>query len=145
MGMGFVTRLEGMVGRNRSGKQFLGLDGTDRLACVRLLPSEHGMVGLLSLKGRLLVVGLDEIKVLATGGRGVALLELDGADDRLVDLAWVGDDGLLVRGEGRGGKETQAGLKPADLKAYAGRRARKGKPLDVRFKPKSLGTLEKPQ
>lgn len=144
MGVGFVTRLEGLIGRNRSGKQFLGLEGADRLVWLRRLPSETGSVALLSRKGRLLVVGLDEIKLLPNGGRGVALLELDGQEDCLQDVAWVGRDGLRVKGDGRGGRAAQASLRVTDLSGYLGRRGRKGKLLDVRFQPRSIETLEKP-
>jgi len=142
-GMGFTTRLEGMVGRNRSGKQFLTLDESDRLLRVCMLPADQGRIGILSRKGRLLVVSLEEVKLLLTGGRGVSLLEREGADDRLADVCWVGEEGLVVRGEGRGGREVQAILKPSDLSSYLSRRARKGRLLDVRFKPRALQTLEK--
>lgn len=143
-GLGFLTRLEGMVGRNRSGKQFLGLEAGDRLAFLTALPSDQGALALLSRKGRLLIFGLDEVKQLASGGRGVSLMELDGAEDSLEGLAYVGADGLQVRGVGRGGKESQVSLRTADLAEYIGKRARKGRPLDVRFKPRSVSTLERP-
>ncbi|MEY3951517.1 MAG: topoisomerase subunit [Pseudomonadota bacterium] len=142
-GMGFVTRLDGMVGRNRSGKQFVGLEAGDSIAFLRTLPSEQGLLALLSKKGRLLVFGLDEVKLLASGGRGVNLMELDGADDALADACAVGSLGLQVSGEGRGGKEARVSLRAQELSEYAGKRARKGKPLDVRFKPRAIEALEK--
>ncbi|MFM1860017.1 MAG: topoisomerase subunit [Pseudomonadota bacterium] len=143
-GLGFVTRLEGMVGRNRSGKQFVGLESGDSIALLRVLSQERAALALLSRKGRLLVIGLDEVKVLGNGGRGVVLMELEGSDDALVDAVMVGALGLSVSGEGRGGKEVRATIRPQEVSDYVGKRARKGKPLDVRFKPRAMEALEKP-
>ncbi|MGA1694280.1 MAG: DNA topoisomerase IV subunit A [Burkholderiaceae bacterium] len=143
-GLGFVTRLEGMVGRNRSGKQFVGLESGDSLALLRVLSQDRASLALLSRKGRLLVIGLDEVKVLGNGGRGVVLMELEGSDDALVDAVMVGALGLSVSGEGRGGKDVRATIRPQEVSDYVGKRARKGKPLDVRFKPRAMEALEKP-
>jgi topoisomerase-4 subunit A len=143
-GLGFVTRLDGMVGRNRSGKQFVGLEPGDSIALLRAIPQDRASLAILSRKGRLLVCGLDEVKVLGNGGRGVALMELEGSDDVLVDAVMVGSLGLCVSGEGRGGKEARATLRPQEISDYVSKRARKGKLLDLRLKPRAIEALEKP-
>jgi topoisomerase-4 subunit A len=137
-GQGFVTRVDGMVGRNRSGKQFMTLDAGDEPVVVRVLPSLQGAVAGLTAEGRMLIFGLDEVKELPSGGRGVSLIDLESSKDSLLDLAWVSDTGLIVRGEGRAGKPSEQQLSRKDLLPFVGKRARKGKPLGLKFKPRLL-------
>lgn len=137
-GQGFLTRLEGLVGRNRSGKQFMTLDAGDEPSIVRLIPSPQGALAGLTAEGRLLIFGLDEVKELPTGGRGVILMELESFKDSLIDLAWVPDSGLVVRGEGRSGKPAEQQFSRNDLLPFVGKRARKGKSLGLKFRPRGL-------
>jgi topoisomerase-4 subunit A len=137
-GQGFLTRLEGLVGRNRSGKQFMTLDSGDEPAILRALAAGDGALAALTAQGRLLIFGRDEVKELLTGGRGVSLVELEGTSDRLIDLMGVPDSGLVLRGEGRAGKPTEQLLSRDALLPFVGKRARKGKPLGLKFKPRSL-------
>ena len=143
-GQGFLTKIDGLIGRNRSGKQFMSLDGADLPTVLRLLPSEQGAVACLSASGRLLIFGMDEIKVLPTGGRGVVLMELDPKGDRLLDVAAVGAAGLVVYGEGRAGRPGQEKISLSGLKPFIGRRSRKGKALDLKFKPRRLHPPQQP-
>jgi topoisomerase-4 subunit A len=62
----------------------------------------------------------------------------------LVDAVMVGSLGLCVSGEGRGGKESRATLRPQEISDYVSKRARKGKLLDLRLKPRAIEALEKP-
>jgi topoisomerase-4 subunit A len=137
-GQGFLTRLEGLVGRNRSGKQFMTLDTGDEPSVLRVLAAADGALAALTAQGRLLIFGRDEVKELPAGGRGVSLIEMDGPTDRLVDLVVVPDAGLVVRGEGRAGKTSEQQLSRDALLPFVGKRARKGKPLGLKFKPRSL-------
>ncbi|MBM3374730.1 MAG: DNA topoisomerase IV subunit A [Betaproteobacteria bacterium] len=137
-GQGFLTRLEGLVGRNRSGKQFMTLDAGDEPSILRLLPSPQGALAGLTAEGRLLIFGLDEVKDLPTGGRGVILMELESSKDSLIDLAWVPDSGLVVRGEGRSGRPAEQQLSRKELMPFVGKRARKGKSLGLKFRPLGL-------
>jgi len=137
-GQGFLTRLEGLVGRNRSGKQFMTLDAGDEPSVLRVLAATDGALAALTAQGRLLIFGRDEVKELPAGGRGVSLIEMDGPSDRLVDLVVVPDAGLVVRGEGRAGKTSEQLLSRDALLPFVGKRARKGKPLGLKFKPRSL-------
>ena len=138
-GLGFLTTIESMVTRQRAGKQFMTVEPGDTPSLMRPLVAETAQLALLTAKGRMLVVDLAEVKVLPSGGRGVALIEPDGKGDLLLDaLGLPPKSGLLVLGLGRTGKPTEALLEPRVWKAYAGKRGRKGKALDQRFKPTGL-------
>ena len=76
--------------------------------------------------------GLDEIKTLPAGGRGVALQALE-ARERLVAALPITASGVVVIGT-LGGKERRVELSGAALAAHFGKRARKGKILDARLK-----------
>ena len=65
-------------------------------------------------------------------------MELESSKDSLMDLAWVPDSGLVVRGEGRSGKPAEQLLTRNDLLPFVGKRARKGKPLGLKFRPRGL-------
>ena len=95
-------------------------------------------MAVLTTTGRLLVFGLDEIKVLATGGRGVSLVTLEGPKDGLLDVSPVSESGLVVAGEGRAGKWTELAMTRKDLLVHVGKRARKGKALEAKLKAKQL-------
>jgi topoisomerase-4 subunit A len=56
------------------------------------------------------------------------------AKDPLVSVAGCANE-VKVLGTGRGGKAKEDELKGAALAVYAGKRARKGKPLDAGMKP----------
>ncbi len=131
-GLGFVTRVSDMTTRQRAGKQFVSLEASDRL--LRPVPVFDGAthLALLSAKRKCLVVALDEVKALSGGGRGTALMQLD-ADDALAQVVPVGAGGLRAAGvyRNRDWEDVLAG--PA-LAVYIGKRARKGKLLDVKAK-----------
>ena len=81
------------------------------------------------MSGRLLVFGLDELKLQANGGRGLTLIDLE-AKDALVSVAAFAQ-ALLVQGTGRSAKAKDETLKGAALAPYLGKRARKGKALGI--------------
>jgi topoisomerase-4 subunit A len=81
------------------------------------------------MNGRLLVFGLDELRLQSAGGRGLTLIDLE-AKDALVSVAAF-RDALQVLGTSlRGGKPREDVLKAAALAAHVGKRARKGKAVD---------------
>ena len=86
-------------------------------------------VACLTLDGRLLVFGIDELKLQAKGGRGLTLVDLD-PKDALVSVAAFGD-ALRMLGTGRGAKPREEVLRGAALEAHVGRRARKGRRQDT--------------
>jgi len=126
-GFGLLARVGDLVARQRGGKAFLDLESDER----PLPPCVVGtstQVACLSLANRLLVFGLDELKLQANGGRGLTLIDLD-PKDALVSTAAFGA-ALGVLGSGRGGKPKDETLKGAALVPYQGKRARKGRALD---------------
>ncbi|MCB5363265.1 DNA topoisomerase IV subunit A [Pusillimonas sp. CC-YST705] len=131
-GLGFLTRLKDMHTRQRAGKQFINLD--DKAELLRPLYVQEGdtHVAMFTKSERLLVIALDEVRVLAAGGRGTTLMGLDDGD--LIDQ-WVtfGPAGLMLEGVYRN-RETQRVLTATELQAYLGKRARKGKALALKFK-----------
>lgn len=138
-GYGFATRLSDMSSRPRAGKQFVTLEKGDAL--LRPVPLFEGanQLALLSSKGKLLVFGLDELKSLSGGGRGTILMGLD-ANDRLDQAVPIGAGGLRAAGIYRN-KPTEDILVGATLAPYAGKRARKGRALDVRPKQPLLSPV----
>ena len=126
-----------LVGRTRQGKAFLSLD--EGQAPLRPAPFAPGMAQVLcvSAEGKALVIGLHDVKVLRSGGRGVILMGLD-AKDALRQAIVFGDAGVRVRGAGRGGKALDRVFGAGALRAWAGARARKGRFLEPRVREARL-------
>ena len=133
-GFGLLARMSDLATRQRGGKAFLALEGGEHPLPPSLVSASTARVACLTLNGRLLVFGLDELKLQGNGGRGLTLIDLE-AGDALVSIAAFAT-GLLVAGTGRGGKPREEVLRPAALEAYAGKRARKGRKQDA--VPKAL-------
>ena len=127
-GFGLLARVGDLLSRQKGGKGFLSLEA-DEKPLPPSLTDALTQVACLSLSGRLLVFGLDELKLQPNGGRGLTLIDLD-AKDALVSVAAFGQN-LQVLGSGRGGKAKDELLKPAALAAYQGKRARRGRLQDV--------------
>jgi topoisomerase-4 subunit A len=135
-GYGFLARIGDLSTRQHAGKQFITVDKGDTLLKPLPLRPDDTAVALLSRKGKFLVVALDELKTLASGGRGTILMGLDEGD-RIEQWAGVGAAGVVLRGVYRA-RDTELTLTPDELAQYAGRRARKGRLLDVKIKQPSL-------
>jgi topoisomerase-4 subunit A len=129
-GFGLLARASDLVSRQRGGKSFLVLEGDDKpLPPAIVVADGPSRVACLTLRGRLLVFGVDELKLQPNGGRGLTLIDLDG-DDALVSVA-VFASAVRVDGSGRGGKAREETLRGAALDDYVGRRARKGRKQHV--------------
>ena len=128
-GCGLLAKAGDMHGRNKGGKAFLTLADSDRLLPpVRVLPA-HRQVAALAKDGRLLVFGLDELKLAPNGGKGLTLMDVDAACPLLSATSLA--DKLVVSGLGRGGaKPKDEALGAVALAAYTGKRGRKGKKID---------------
>ena len=138
-GFGFAAKLSDMTSRQRAGKQFITLESGDAL--LRPVPLFEGaqQLALLSAKGKCLVFGLDEVKSLSGGGRGTILMGLD-TSDKLEQAVPVGAGGLRATGVYRN-KQTEDILVGPSLAPYIGKRARKGRALDVRPKQPVLSPV----
>ncbi len=138
-GLGFITTIEAMTTRQRAGKQFMTIERGDAPSLIRALPQGSAHLAMLSAKGRLLIVDIRDVKQLPTGGRGVLLLDPEPKADGFIDAAGLpAKAGLLVVGTGRAGKPAETLLEAREWKTYVGNRARRGKLLEVKFKPTAL-------
>jgi topoisomerase-4 subunit A len=136
-GFGFIAKLGDMVSRVKAGKSFMTIDeGAAPLAPMPIVPNATH-VACLSSNGRLLVFGIDEMKTLSGGGRGVILLALDPKETLRQALA-IDARGVILIGTGRGGKARDEKLAGAGLDAHVGKRARKGKAPESTIKVTDL-------
>ncbi|MEM5318371.1 DNA topoisomerase IV subunit A [Paraburkholderia sp. JHI869] len=132
-GFGFIAKIGDMVSRVKAGKAFMTIDeGCVPLAPMPMLPDAL-QVACLSSSGRLLVFGLDEMKTLSGGGRGVTLMQLDD-NEKLVQALAISAAGVVLVGTGRGGKAGEDLMAGAVLAPQIGKRARKGRAPDSKLK-----------
>ncbi|WP_233880743.1 DNA topoisomerase IV subunit A [Paraburkholderia flagellata] len=132
-GFGFIAKIGDMVSRVKAGKAFMTIDeGCVPLAPMPMLPDAL-QVACLSSSGRLLVFGLDEMKTLSGGGRGVTLMQLDD-NEKLVQALAISAAGVVLVGTGRGGKAGEDLMSGAVLAPQIGKRARKGRAPDSKLK-----------
>ncbi|MBN3739634.1 MULTISPECIES: DNA topoisomerase IV subunit A [Burkholderia] len=132
-GFGFLAKVGDMVSRVKAGKAFMTIDaGAVPLAPMPVLPNAT-QVACLSSGGRLLVFGMDEMKTLSGGGRGVILMALDDKETLVQALA-IDPAGVVLIGTGRGGKAQDETLSYAGLAPHVGKRARKGRAPETKLK-----------
>jgi len=132
-GAGLMAKVADMISRTRTGRAFFTMEDKARLLPPEIaLPTDNALA-CLSTSGRLLVFGLDEVKTLTNGGRGVALIDLE-ADDRMASILPISQAGMLIQGAGRGGKIQQLNYGAAALAPHLAKRARKGRALETRLK-----------
>jgi topoisomerase IV subunit A len=135
-GFGLLARVGDLVTRQKGGKSFLTLEAGENLlppSAVALGADPTGLrVACLTLSGRLLCFGLDELKLQSNGGRGLTLIDLE-PKDALVSVA-IYRQSLQLLGTGRGGKAREETLRATALAPHAGKRARKGRAIEVSMK-----------
>ncbi|MDE1007156.1 MAG: DNA topoisomerase IV subunit A [Paraburkholderia fungorum] len=132
-GFGFVAKVGDMVSRVKAGKSFMTIDaGAAPLAPMPMLP-DATHIACLSSGGRLLVFGLDEMKTLSGGGRGVTLMALDDNETLLQALS-INKAGVVLIGTRRGGRVDEEKLSGATLTPHVGKRARKGRAPESKMK-----------
>jgi len=130
-GFGLIAEVRDLVGRQKAGKTFLALEGDEQPLPPSAVPSGEVLgvqLACLTLAGRLLTYPLDELKHQPKGGRGLTLIDLEPKDALLSVAAF--STVLQILGSGRGGKPKEELIKGAALAAYAGKRARKGRPVE---------------
>ena len=136
-GYGFSAKAGDMVSRLKGGKAFMTLDEGALPLVPRVIGTGASAIACLSEKGRLLVFGLDELKTLSNGGRGVILMELE-AKEKLAAAQPITQKGVTVQGTWAGGKPRDVDLSASGLAAHFGKRARKGKALEAKVKALTL-------
>jgi topoisomerase-4 subunit A len=136
-GYGFIAKAGDMVSRLKGGKSFVTLDEGATLLAPRVVQDNAGAVACLSEKGRVLVFGMDEMKTLTNGGRGVILMELE-PKEKLLAVQPINQRGVNVIGTWAGAKPRTVELFASGLEPHFGKRARKGKALVQKVKALSL-------
>ena len=131
-GFGFIAKVSDLASRQRAGKQFITLEDQDAL--IRPVPVFSGAIhlALMSTRQRLLVISLDEVKTLASGGRGTILMGVD-TPDKLAQCVPLSKAGMRVVGLYRN-KQVEDVVSGTQLGEYLSKRARKGKLLNIRSK-----------
>ena len=125
-GYGLIALLGDLVGRQKAGKTFLTLEAGELPLPPALASNAPALqLACLSATGRLLTYAVDELNHQPKGGRGLTLMDLEAKDTLLSVAAFV--QTLLVLGSGRGGKAKEELLRGANLAAFAGKRAKKGR------------------
>lgn len=135
-GYGFSATLGDMVGRNKAGKQFISIEQEAILSPVLYSPTEQSLVATASSDGRLLLFLLSEVKHLQGGGKGVILMGLSEGET-LAAVSVINQAKLEVSGT-TGAREHVIKLSGEALQGYFSKRARGGKPLQAKFKPRRI-------
>jgi topoisomerase-4 subunit A len=136
-GYGFVSKAGDMVSRLKGGKSFITLDDGAIPLPPRAVAEKAGAVACLSEKGRVLVFGMDEMKVLTNGGRGVILMHLE-PKEKLLAVQPITQKGVNVIGTWAGAKPRVVELFASGLEPHFGKRALKGKALVQKVKAVTL-------
>ena len=136
-GYGFIAKAGDMVSRLKGGKAFMTLDEGAKPLPPTVVAEDASAVATISEKARLLVFGMDEMKVLSNGGRGVILMELEDKE-KLVAARAITQKGVTVLGIGNAQKAKEERMGPTVLEPHFGKRARKGKAMPTRIKPTGL-------
>ena len=136
-GYGFVSKAGDMASRLKGGKAFITLDDGATPLPPRVIGEQAGAVACLSEQGRLLVFGIDEVKVLTNGGRGVTLMELE-PKEKLLAVQPISQKGVNVIGTWAGAKPRVVELFASSLQPHFGKRARKGRALVAKVKALAL-------
>src|SRR5205085_3226431 len=76
-GFGLLARASDLVSRQRGGKAFLAFEGDEKPLPPAVVAADAVRVACLTLSERLLVFGVDELKLQGNGGRGLTLVDLD--------------------------------------------------------------------
>ena len=135
-GYGFMAQAGDMVSRLKGGKAFITLDDGALPLPPKVVAENASAVACLSEKGRLLVFGMDELKTLSNGGRGVTLMELEDKE-KLLAVQPITQKGVIVTGIWAT-KPREVPLNATGLAPHIGKRARKGKPLVAKVKVQDL-------
>ena len=133
-GYAFTCRFEHLLSRQRAGKQFITLESGEHLLPVFPFQAiSENLVACLTHQGKLHLFPLNELKLLAGGGRGMITIAVD-EKDQLYAIYVTDGTALTLQGKNARGKALNITLDANDLAPYIGKRARRGKPINTGFK-----------
>ncbi len=143
-GYGFLATVANMVSRQKAGKAFVTCNPGDVPCAPSLVSGTAGSappvaathVACASTGGRILTFDISELKPMASGGRGLMLIDLEAKDTLAGAAAYTRS--VTIAGIGRGGKERQETLEIRSLNNARAARGRKGKAADLGFKPNAV-------
>ena len=147
-GYGFLATVDHMTSRLKAGKAFVSCNDDETLTrpspvsgssgAAVLKPATH--VACASTGGRILTFAIDQLNVMANGGRGLKLIDLEAKDTLAGAAAYTRS--IRIEGLGRGGKVREETLEIRSLNNAAAARGRKGKAADLGFKPTTVVRVE---
>lgn len=126
-GYGFITQLQTLYVKQRSGKSCLKLSENSQILPPRIIPSrENALVACATNVGRLLLFPVNELPELARG-KGNKLISIPASkaitrEEYIIDIQVVMPDNALVVHAGK----RHFTLKTTDLQHYQGERGRRG-------------------
>ena len=140
-GYGFIATVENMGSRFKGGKAFVTCHEAETLTRPSTVAGGSGSlpsvaathVACASAGGRILTFSIDQINTMATGGRGLKLIDLEPKDSLAGAAAY--NRSVRIEGIGRGGKLREETLEIRSLNNALAPRGRKGKAADLGFKP----------
>jgi len=127
-GYGLVATIGDLTASKRVGKSFLTLEKDELPLRPCSVSPEQPQLACLASDGHLLTYPVTELKLQPKGGRGLMLMEL--APKETLQALCCFASGLLLSGVARGNKPKDELLRLSGLAAHAGKRARKGKPVE---------------
>jgi topoisomerase-4 subunit A len=143
-GYGFMASVENMTSRLKAGKAFVTCNAGESLCRPSPVAGGSGAtpwplathVACASTVGRILTFEISQLKTMATGGRGLMLIDLEDKDTLAGACAYTRS--VKIEGLGRGGKSRDETLEIRSLNNARALRGRKGKVADLGFKPTTI-------
>ncbi|NEN75706.1 DNA topoisomerase IV subunit A [Pelistega sp. NLN82] len=135
-GLGFSALISDMMTRQKAGKAFINLEEKAKIIRPVALPENTRYIGMLSKTNRFLMIDIAEVKTLSGGGRGTILMSFD-TKDTFTQILAVSEQGIMATGIYRN-KDVEDLIALGDLQEFIGKRARKGKALNLRMKQATL-------
>ena len=147
-GYGFLAHVENMVSRLKAGKAFISCAEGESVCKPSPVSGSSGAlpiavathVACASTGGRILTFEMSELKLMAGGGRGLMLIDLEAKDTLAGAAAYTRS--VQIAGIGRGGKAREETLEIRSLNNARAARGRKGKAADLGFKPTGILRVE---
>ena len=140
-GKGIVLKSSDVSTRLRAGRDFVALGAGEVLLPTIELPIEQiasgQLIACLSSANRLLAFPLKDIRMTASGGKGISFMLLEEGE-AMVSTALVDDAGFVVSGTGRGGKAREVQFTKRVLTTVTMHRARRGKTLALTWKAEAV-------
>jgi len=135
-GYGFTSRVENMLTRSKSGKDYVTIKDGEVLLPPKKLEN-FDFIACFSKKGNMLVFSKNECKALTSGGRGSMLMDLED-DEVLLAVQPIDKLGMMISGVSERGGIKETTISRRKLELYVAKRGIRGKALKVNFKPESL-------